>query len=156
MPHARVPPPPPAGPGRGHGCGRGMARRGEVRRSTLDDQVLKHFNYTADAPSPPGSWLTQEPLYMALSGHPSVDRHNTMHTDIPVPWLARTGPWGSRSLRDVRRIESSSARVKTSDHVFGECLRHDYSLLHRLPGWRCCLRKEEDRHCYLFALHRAG
>jgi hypothetical protein len=71
---------------------------------------------------------------MAPSGHPSVDRHNTLHTDILVPWLARTGPWESRSLWDVRRIETSSARVKTGDHVFGECLRHDYLLLHRLPG----------------------
>jgi hypothetical protein len=36
-----------------------------------------------------------------------------LHTEIPVPWLARIGPWESRSLRDVRRSWSSSARVKT-------------------------------------------
>jgi hypothetical protein len=47
----------------------------------------------------------------------------------PVPWLARTGPWESRSLRDIRQSQSSSARVKTCDNVFGECLQHDYSLL---------------------------
>jgi hypothetical protein len=79
---------------------------------------------------PPGSWLTREPLYKALSGHPLVVTNNTLlHTDIPIPWLARTGPWESRSLRDVRRIQSSPARVKTGDHVFGECYQHDYSVL---------------------------
>jgi hypothetical protein len=93
--------------------------------------MLKHFNC---ALSPPGSWLTQEPLYKAPFtreplykapyGHPSVERNNTLHTDIPIPWLARTGPWESRSLWDVHRIQSSPARVKTSDHIFWEYNQH--------------------------------
>jgi hypothetical protein len=91
--------------------------------------VLKHFNCAAGTLSPPGSWLTREPLYKAPSGHPSVERNNTLHTDIPIPWLARTGPWESRSLRDILRIQSSPAQVKTGNHVFGECYQHDYSLL---------------------------
>jgi hypothetical protein len=135
MPHARVPPPP-AGPGRG------------VTRT------------------PPGSWLTREPLYKAPSGHPVVATNNTLlHTDIPIPWLARTGPWESRSLRDVRRIQSLPARVKTGDHVFGECYQHDYSVLllpvhgsTRYCSWsdRCATGRSEHLHCFLSALHRAG
>jgi hypothetical protein len=47
------------------------------------------------------------------------------------------------------------------DHVFGECLQHDYSLLFAFVFLgtttvrdRSC--GKEDRHCYLSALHRAG
>jgi hypothetical protein len=84
--------------------------------------------------------------------------YNSLHTKLPVSWLACTGSWESRSLRDIRRSQSSSARVKTDDHVFGECLRHDYSLSLLYCSWleHCAAGGSEDRHCILSALHRVG
>jgi hypothetical protein len=79
--------------------------------------------------------------------------HNLLHTEIPVPWLARIGPWESRSLRDVRRSWSSSARVKTiGDHVFEECLRHDYSpfVFGALRCGRHCIERDDyTDKCYV-------
>jgi hypothetical protein len=101
--------------------------------------VLKHFNswrLSVEAlqlrrrPFP--SWLlaySRTPIYCPVWSPFGLDtEHNLLHTEIPVPWLACTGPWESRSLRDVRQSWSSSARVTNGDHVFGECLQHDYSL----------------------------
>jgi hypothetical protein len=32
-----------------------------------------------------------------------TEHYNSLYTNLPVPWLARTGLWESRSLRNVRR-----------------------------------------------------
>jgi hypothetical protein len=78
-------------------------------------------------------------------------RDTTRCTQI-FPWLARTGPWKSRSLRDVRRIQSSLARVKTGDHVFGSATR----MTTRYFFFLFVAGSSEHRHCFLSALHRVG
>jgi hypothetical protein len=57
---------------------------------------------------------------------------------VPVPWLARTGPWESRSLRDVHQSRSSSARVNTCDNF----LRSAFSTTTRYCSSSCtCLER---------------
>jgi hypothetical protein len=125
--------------------------------------VLKHFNswrISAEAlqlcwrlfPSWPLAYPrspTYSPVWIWPFGWETG--HNSLHTKLPVPWLARTGPWESRSLRDVRQSRSSSARVKTGDHIFGECLRHDYSLLFVIGALRCWRERRLALHPFCTA-----
>jgi hypothetical protein len=116
--HTRAPPP--AGPwawqGRRCACragmGKGMARRGRQAAcvcARMEWERFYHFlfnakrfhkcwststpgNYAAGAPSPPGSWLTREPLYIAPSGHPSVKeiQHAAHRHSRPMACAHRT------------------------------------------------------------------
>jgi hypothetical protein len=83
----------------------------------------KCFNCVG-APSPPDFWLTREVLYIAPSGFDSSgDRRQQLaayNASRPMACAHKTvGEWS----------RSSSARVKTCDHVFGGTV-FNYSLLH--------------------------
>jgi hypothetical protein len=88
--------------------------------------------------------------------------NNSLHTKSSRPLAYTHRSVGEKEPPERSSASSSSARVKTSDHVFGECLRHLY--LHRDIFSNMLLlgvvflftQGSEDRHCNLSAWHRAG
>jgi hypothetical protein len=94
-----------------------------MRRVPISAKALRRLDASAPLPLLTlGPWLTRELLYTTSSGlvpRVEITQNNLLQTEIPIPWLARTGPWESRSLWDVRRIRSSPARVKTAITFWG-------------------------------------
>jgi hypothetical protein len=165
MPHARAAAGRAVGvAGRRRACGAGTKwerfyyflfnARDPISAEALQLLANKCFNCVG-APSPPDSWLTREVLYIAPSG---FDSSGDRRQQLAAYNASRPMACAHKTMEEWSR--SSSARVKTCNHVFGECLQQLATARSSSCTVRVCRTAasegSEDRHCYLSALHRAG
>jgi hypothetical protein len=115
----------------------------------------------AGVSSPPVSSLTREVLYIAPIRIGSSRRKLVAHQTFSSHGL-RAQVCGRVGASGTSSASSSSARVKTGDHIFGEFLRHVYSFrdvfcnVLLLGVVFLFMQGSKDRHCNLSARHRAG